>query len=266
MRIVRSFLLSAGLLSLGALPAQAHHVKELEADLYKRDNYFQSEDRVAPNFTLETADGKTVSLSDFTGKVVVLDFIYGRCKDVCPVQSEMLASIQQQINRTPMRDLVEFVSVGTDTEDAKETAEIMRGYGAAHGFDPANWIFLYRGSGAPDAGIKAAAAYGLKFTITADGEQVHGVVTHVIDQDGRLRARFHGLDFNPTDLILFVNALTNDRHAPDAAERGVHQSPEVEAPIPEKGSEPPLWFRIAIGVVGAGLAVSAFLLVRAIRR
>jgi protein SCO1/2 len=45
-----------------------------------------------------------------------------------------------------------------------------------------------------------------------DGYQVHGVVTHVIDMNGRWRANFHGLKFQPTNLVLFINALTNDGH------------------------------------------------------
>ena len=55
---------------------------------------------------------------------------------------------------------------------------------------------------------------GLEFTQTADGEQMHGIVTHVIDQDGRLRARFHGLGFEPLNLVIYVNALTSRAQAP----------------------------------------------------
>ncbi len=46
-----------------------------------------------------------------------------------------------------------------------------------------------------------------------------GVVTHVIDQQGRMRARFRGLEFDPVNLVIFVNALTNhlqdNRHEAD---------------------------------------------------
>ncbi len=41
---------------------------------------------------------------------------------------------------------------------------------------------------------------------------MHGVVTHVIDKNGRLRARFHGLKFETTNALVFINALTNDGH------------------------------------------------------
>jgi len=44
--------------------------------------------------------------------------------------------------------------------------------------------------------------------------QMHGIVTHVIDQDGRMRARFHGLKFAPISLVTLVNALTNGLQKP----------------------------------------------------
>jgi protein SCO1/2 len=43
---------------------------------------------------------------------------------------------------------------------------------------------------------------------------VHGVVTHVIDKDGQWRANFHGLKFEPINLVMFVNALVNDVQRP----------------------------------------------------
>ncbi|WP_348984120.1 hypothetical protein [Mesorhizobium mediterraneum] len=44
--------------------------------------------------------------------------------------------------------------------------------------------------------------------------QAHGIVTHVIDKEGRWRANFHGLDFAPINLVTFVNALTNNVERP----------------------------------------------------
>lgn len=250
-------LLAAALLAVAARPAAAHHVAEAAEQIQKRDIFFQAMDRPAPGFALETADGRTVSLRDFRGKVVVLDFIYARCKEECPLQSDLLAKIQREINLTPMRGLVAFVSVATDTEDARATARIMRGYGAQHGFDPANWAFLYRGSGPPDAGITAAAAYGLKFVVEK-GDQMHGVVTEVIDQAGHLRGRFFGLKFDPTDLILFVNALTNDppgEHSAKAAAAGSAGAAEI-----------PPWSDAALAALGLGLIGSAALLIRLVWR
>jgi protein SCO1/2 len=39
----------------------------------------------APEFTLTTAEGGRLSLSDLYGKVVAVTFIYATCTDTCPL-------------------------------------------------------------------------------------------------------------------------------------------------------------------------------------
>lgn len=197
-------------LAATASAATAHSLKEVEDQLAAREYYLQIVNQPAPGFTLKDADGRAISLDDFHGKVVVLYFIFASCPDVCPLQSEKLAGIQKKINATPMRDLVEFVAITTDPEH--DTPDVLKAYGPIHGLDPANWIFLTSGAAEPKATRDLAAAYGLLFTPEEDGSQMHGIVTHVIDKSGNLRARFHSLKFDDLSLIIYVNALTNDTH------------------------------------------------------
>lgn len=263
--ILTNFLVATlGLALAGAtmMPAKAHSLNQIEDQLLERESYLELTNKDAPRFALEDAEGRKVSLDDFRGKVVILNFIFARCKEVCPLQSEVIASIQEQINRTPMRDMVQFVSIATDTEDAGETAVIMRSYHTKHGLDPVNWVFLYRGSGAADATVRLAERYGLKFMYTSDGDQIHGVVTHIIDKDGVLRARYHGLKFNPTNLVLHVNALTNDHHG--SGRRG-------DSGVATQGSDPnrsmpDSWPAIIIAVLGLGLAAGFVPLYRMLRK
>lgn len=193
----------------------AHSLEDVYKDLRDKEQYFQPVDSKAPGFTLQDANGRLVSHGDFLGKVVVLNFVYTNCPDVCPLHAERITELQAMINLTPMKKMVEFVTITTDPK--RDTGSVLRDYAEAHGLDPANWTFL---TSAPqeseDTTRKIAEAYGLKFTGGKGGMQMHGIVTHVIDQDGRLRARFHGLNFDPVNLVAFVNALTNrvqDRHA-----------------------------------------------------
>ena len=244
--------LGLALAAATAAPAAAHSVKALEAKILERETYVQMTDTPAPGFTLRDADGREVSLDDFRGKVVVLNFAYARCTDVCPLHSNVIASIQEMINATPMRDVVQFISIATDTEDGPETADIIRSYAARFDLDPLNWMFLYRGLAPKDGTIKLAERYGLKFSYTEDGDQVHGVVTHVIDKTGVLRARYHGLRFNPVSLVMHVNALTNE-HAQGAAHAG-----GVPAAARPTGGEPSAVENPLIaGIAGAGLALAA---------
>jgi len=192
-----------------ATGSQAHSLDELEGQLTKQELSFQAVSRPAPGFTLQGSDGQPHSLSDWKGKVVVLWFIYTNCPDVCPLHTDAMASVQQMINRTPMKDRVEFIAITTDPE--RDTV-VMRDYGEVHGLDAINGVLLTSGPDKPTVTREVAEAYGLKFTSGPDGMQMHGIVTHVIDKSGNLRARYHGLKFAPTSLIAYINALTNDYH------------------------------------------------------
>ena len=204
-----------GLMMISSLvpPALAHSLKDVEQDLLAKEKYFQPVDSEAPGFTLQDADGRAVSLADFRGEVVVLNFIYINCPDFCPLQSEKIAEIQKMMNIAPMKDQVQFVSITTDPK--RDTGQVLRDYGNDHGLDSGNWIFLTAAPGSSeDATRKIAESYGLRFVVAKDGEKMHGVVTHVIDQDGRMRGRFHSLRFANLSLVIYVNALVNKAQMP----------------------------------------------------
>lgn len=197
-------------IALTASAAGAHSLKEFEAELVQREAFVEIALRPAPPFRLVDTAGRAVSLADFKGKVVVLNFIYTFCPDVCPLHSAQIAGLQAQINRTAMRDLVQFISITTDPQ--RDSPQVMRDYGVSHGLDSANWRFLTSADGRPRATRTLARDYGLKFTTGDGGYLLHGVVTHVIDKSGNLRARYHGLKVDPLNIILHINALTNDFH------------------------------------------------------
>ena len=196
----------------------AHSLSQLESALRDREKYFQAMGEAAPDFALRDADGRTLRLSELRGQVIVLNFIYATCPDVCPLHTERIAEVQAMVNQTPMRDRVRFLSITTDPE--ADTPRAMRDYGPAHGLDPANWVFLTSGPERPAATRRLAERYGLRFEQADDGTQIHAVVTHVIDREGRWRAKFHGLGFDPANLVVFVNALVNDMH-----DRHAHPEP-----------------------------------------
>ncbi|MGE0281487.1 MAG: SCO family protein [Rhizobiaceae bacterium] len=191
--------------------ARAHSLKDLEKLLGDKEKYFQPINKAAPDFALQNADGGPVRLPDLRGKVVVLHFIYAGCPDVCPLHADRIAEIQSMVNQTPMKAQAQFISITTDPRN--DTPDVLRAYGDQHRLDPENWAFLTAGKGQPeDATRKLALRFGHKFMKQEDGYQVHGIVTHIIDKDGRWRANFHGLRFEPTNMVVFINALVNDEH------------------------------------------------------
>src|SRR3546814_670029 len=162
-------------------------MKELEGDLFQREKYFQPLDKEAPEFALENAEGRPVSLADFRGKVVILHFIYASCPDVCPLHADLIGRIQEMVNQTPMRDQVQFVTITTDP--VNDTPEVLKAYGPAHGLDPTNWVFLTSGPGKPEMTRELVESFDHRCAVTASGLQVTSVVTHITDKTGKASCR-----------------------------------------------------------------------------
>ena len=165
-----------------ATPAIAHHPGEnLDEAMGDKEQFFQKIDEPAPPFDLADADGNPVRLSDFADKIVVLNFVFASCTDVCPLHSELIADVQSKINVTPMKDMVQFITVTTDPD--VDTADVLRSYGEEHGLDPSKWTFLTARTGDPEATTRdLAEAYNVRFNPLDGRQQMHGVVTHVIDR------------------------------------------------------------------------------------
>lgn len=225
-KVVRGALVVA-LLMGASFSISAHSLKDVEASLHEQERYAQFVDRPAPAFNLTDLEGETVELSDFQGKAVVLNFIYTRCTEACPLHMNTIAQLQSKVNEAGMRDQVQFITIATDTEEVASTRENMRDYASNFGFDPANWRFLFRSEDeAVETTKEIAKDYGLTFSTAEEGVQIHGVVTHVIDENGQMRARFHGLKFKPEHFVKYVTAVAKgpDAVAPEGFWEELHAS------------------------------------------
>ncbi len=68
--------------------------------------------KLAPNFTLTNQFGKSVSLSQYRGRVVVLSFIDSKCTTVCPLTAVVLKNVRQDLGR--YRNDVQLVAVNAN--------------------------------------------------------------------------------------------------------------------------------------------------------
>ena len=185
-----------------------HPGESLDAELTAKSNYFQIIDRPAPDFQLADLRGNPVTLRDLADKILILHFVYARCPDICPLHAEKIADVQKMINQTPMKNMVQFITITTDPE--RDIAENVMNFGELHGLNEVNWSYLTKLPDQDEAETRSLVQqYGHKFKVMDDGMQVHGVVTHVIDRGGRWAANFHGLNFEPVNLLLYVNGLSH---------------------------------------------------------
>lgn len=80
--------------------------------------------RAAPEIAQKAADGSDFALSRLRGKVVVIEFGYTTCADVCPVSLAMLAEARRQLGADAGKLQVVFVSVDPE----RDTPAILREY------------------------------------------------------------------------------------------------------------------------------------------
>lgn len=107
----------------------------------------------APGFRLASHDGRTVSLEDFRGRVVVLFFGFTHCPDVCPMTMASLARAMEALG--PRSERVQVLLVTVDPE--RDTTERLGEYLGR--FDP-RFLGL---RGSEGELRQVAAAYGAFF-------------------------------------------------------------------------------------------------------
>ncbi|MEI7841628.1 MAG: SCO family protein [Gallionellaceae bacterium] len=83
------------------------------------------------DFHLQDATGKTVSLADYRGRVVVMFFGYTHCPDVCPTTLADMAQVKRLLDKEADKMQVLFVTI----DPARDTREMLAQYVPA--FDPA---------------------------------------------------------------------------------------------------------------------------------
>ena len=162
-------------------------------------------DHKIPLFSLVDQTGRTVSLSDFQGKVVVVDFIYTRCPlpDVCPRLSANFSSVSKKLRGRE----VEFLSITIDPQF--DTPAVLSEY-ARRWQAGESWKFL---TGTSAQIQEVAGLFGLIYW-PEEGSITHTVATAVIGRDGTLLAKIDGAGYRPDQLLALVEHVLDGGSPP----------------------------------------------------
>ena len=159
----------------------------------------------APDFMLVSQDGKTISLSDLRGKVVVVAFIYTWCPDICPMLTANMAKVQADLAGAFGKDIA-FASITFDPK--RDTVDVLKEYAEAFEADPAGWFFLT----GDEAYIRdIARRYGVLTFPGVDDTIDHNLITTLVDKRGRMRVQYAGYRFEPKDMRRDIIALIAER-------------------------------------------------------
>lgn len=149
-----------------------------------------------PNFALYDQTGAVVESARFTGKQVMLNFIFTRCPiaTMCPAATMKMMATQKLAKESGVTNL-ELVSITLDP--AYDTPGVLKDYAIARGIDTGNFSFLT----GPDNAIKDLLA---QFGVIAEFEGdllKHTLTTLLVTEDGRIGHRADGSQWEPADFV-----------------------------------------------------------------
>lgn len=152
----------------------------------------------APGFQLTDQFGKSVALSQFVGKPVVVTFMYTHCPDICPLMAEKLHSVMLGLGADAQR--VGVIAISVDPQ--RDTVASALTFSQAHRMTD-YWHFLV-GTQAQLAPIWTAYAIGAQAQTST--VSMHTAVLYVLDKQGHEQALLDE-DFTDAQLTSDLKAL-----------------------------------------------------------
>lgn len=175
--------------------------------------------RLLPDHTLIDRQGRSVRLSSYRGKPLLVSFIYTGCFQVCPASTRALHEAVKGLDRLLAPNQFNVISIGFNQPFDSPAA--MRAFAAQHGIDYANWEFL----SPPPAIVDALTRdFGFSYVATPAGFD-HVVGVTLVDAQGRVHSHVYGDRMNaerigePLRQLLTQGALPARLKLTDVIER-----------------------------------------------
>ena len=158
---------------------------------------------VVPDFALVNQDGKSQTIHDFAGRVLVVSFIYTRCPlpDFCPLMVKHLEAVRRRASEERVGGRIALLGVTLDP--AFDSPAVLRGYGesvlkGANRFD--HWTLA---TGTLEQVEDIAGFFGVAAR-AGGGLVTHTLSTAVIGHDSRIMRIFPSNSWRPDDLFAEV--------------------------------------------------------------
>ena len=148
-----------------------------------------------PDFTLTDQNQRTVSLHQFAGKVVALNFVYTRCPlpDYCYRFSNNFGRLQKRFAGRMGRDLVLLTLTFDPVHDQPEKLAV---YAQTWKANPEVWRFL---TGSADDVRRVCSWFGVEFW-SDEALLTHTLHTVIIDRHGKLVTNIEGNQYSAEQL------------------------------------------------------------------
>jgi len=175
--------------------------------------------QAVPDFKFLNQSGKTITLDQFRGKVLLVTFIYTRCPlpDYCIRMSRNFATIQQQLAADPqLLNKTHLLSVSFDP--AYDTPKVLRSYGSAYAGSEAfsHWDFAAPQLSQLDA---LEQFFDVGVSPGSDNTLTHSLSTAIIAPNGKIFRWYPSNEWTPSTVVDDVKQAVGQ---PGGSARGSH--------------------------------------------
>jgi protein SCO1/2 len=162
-------------------------------------------DKPVADFVLTDQLGRRFKWADTRGKIVVVNFIYTKCPDVCPLLSAKFAAMQRSLEEQKQTD---YLLVSITTDPARDNSQTLKSYAALFKADERGWFFL---TGSKEALAKVWKEFGVTVRKAPDGEVQHTTLTTVIDRQGVRRVDYYGDKWQEKEVLKDIASLARNQ-------------------------------------------------------
>lgn len=149
-------------------------------------------------------DGKQLTLNDFLGKTVLVNFVFVDCASVCLTQTQSLKRLQNSLP-SAMKKQYYQLSISIDAKKHNPTA--LKAFADKQGVKLASWQFATADFIDTAKMMERLAAYGdAKMQRHSTGRD-HQTALWLIGPDGKLAARYPGYPVKTGQLIKAITTL-----------------------------------------------------------
>ncbi len=169
------------------------------------------EDFSSQHYNLVTQRNEQVVFPDFVkGKLVVMNFIFTNCPDICPLSTNNMRQIQERLEKEKIKN-VEFVSLSFDPNN--DIPGVLNKFAAVRNLDLNNWTFLTGKKSVTDSLIHRANVIAVRndSTVFKDGKKIYYYIhtdrISLIDTGGRIRKNYIGSKINIDEIVNDIKQL-----------------------------------------------------------
>ncbi len=146
-----------------------------------------------PDFSLINQDRKAIGNKNLFGQVWVANFIFTECKGSCPMQTQAMKRLQQDLKSHNQWKNIQLVSISVDPNT--DTPDALSKYISKQNVELEHWSFL---TGKRDE-IWSLSKDGFKLPVNEDAANNKMPIMHsqqfvLIDWEGRVRGYYDSLD------------------------------------------------------------------------